>query len=377
MANTTTKLDSARWEVWYWFLRQGLKAGLPFDEKVYGSWGTKAEIETWGFKKWWETRGKEIARRAQSTDPEVVEKTESTITIRFPLSMPSQQVKAKASALVARARGTKRINKGKAPTSFHYTKIKQLQRFLKIDLDKRYSGYALERKGQLLKDRYVRIGEGHAKAVRRYRERADELQKAGASDAGRRYRRRAIRLEEYKSAITDSWNPTAAKEILDLSADKLGRWAVQARLILLNVAKGEFPGADWYGNRRFAAYKQRLKEFGIDEIGASRHKGGAKDQGRKELKRRAEERLAKGLKTGNWSGGRAMGAITGDHRDLMQSLGKHDRALDAMSTSTAQTMKNRISVEVAEARRRKEKKAKQDAQSRATKTGAVPANRNP
>ena len=289
-----TPENSARWETWYWFLRQALKVGLPFDEKAYGSWGSQAEIEAWSFKKWWETRGREIARQSLSTEPEVIERTASSITIRFPLTMPSQAVKARASALVAKARGTTRNHKGKSPSTFHYVKIKQLQRFLKVDLDERYSGLTLEKKGELLKARYQRIGAGHAKAIRKYREKADELKKQGDKGAASRYRRRAISLNDFKAANIDSWDPHLEKEIIDLSADKLGRWAVQARLILLNVARGEFPGSDWYGNRRNEFYKKALREFGLAAIGAPRHRGGARSRGVEDRQKRTLRRIKQG-----------------------------------------------------------------------------------
>jgi hypothetical protein len=285
-----------------------LKVGLPFDEQAYGLWGTQAEIEAWSFKKWWEIRGKEVARRSLSTEPEIVEKTASSITIRFPLTMPSQAVKARASALVAQARGTKRIYNGKSPSTFHYAKIKQLQRFLKIDLDARYAGYTLEKKGELLKARYQRIGAGHAKAVRKYREKAEELQNQGDKKAASRYRRRAISLEDFKAENIDSWNPQTAKEILDLSPDKLGRWAVQARLILFNVARGEFPGSDWYGNRRNGLYKKALSEFGLAAIGSPRNKGGATSRGVEHRKKKASRRIELGAR----AYGRGRGDPVGD-----------------------------------------------------------------
>ena len=283
--------NSARWEIWYWFLRQALKVGLPFDEAAYGAWGTKSEIQSWGFKKWWQARGKEIARQSQVTEPEVVEQTTSTITIRFPLSMPSRVVKAKASSLVAQARGTKRLSQGKRSSNFNYTKIKQLQRFLKIDLDESLANWTVEQKGWLLQGRYERIGAGHSKAIRKYREKADALHKLGDTAAASRYRRRAIKLEEYKAANTDGWDSESAGRVLDLSSEKLGRWAIQARLILLNVAEGEFPGSDWYGSRRYAVYKQRLREFGIQSIGEIRPERTPIGSRKKGEKRKNAERV--------------------------------------------------------------------------------------
>lgn len=291
MATRVTADNSARWEIWYWFLRQALKVGLPFDDAAYGAWGTKAEIESWGFKKWWQTRGKEIARQSQVTEPEIVEQTISTITIRFPLSMPSRVVKAKASSLVAQARGTKRLSKGKRSSNFNYTKIKQLQRFLKIDLDESLANWTVEQKGWLLQGRYERIGAGHSKAIRKYREKADALHKLGDTSGASRYRRRAIKLEEYKAAHTNGWDSDSSGRVIDLSSEKLGRWAIQARLVLLNVAKGEFPGSDWYGSRRYAVYKQRLREFGIQGIGEIRPERAPIGSRKKGEKRKNAERV--------------------------------------------------------------------------------------
>ena len=270
MGTGLTPENSARWEIWYWFLRQALKVGLPFDEAAYGAWGTKAEIESWGFKKWWRARGIEIARQQQVTEPEIVEQTQSTITIRFPLSMPSRVVKAKASSLVARARGTKRPNQGKKTSNFNYTKVKQLQRFLAIDLEEDLSALTLEEKGWLLAQEYKRIGGIHSKSIRTYRDKADALHKAGDRGIASRYRRRAMKLEDYKVSNTDRWDSDSAGKSVERNAEKLGRWAIQARLILLNVARGEFPGSDWYGSRRYAIYKRRLRDFGITSIGAVR-----------------------------------------------------------------------------------------------------------
>lgn len=350
-----THWNSARWETWYWFLRLALKVGLPFDEKAYGSWGTRAEIEAWSFKKWWETRGREIARQSLATEPEVIDKTASTITIRFPLSMSSQAVKAKASALVSRARGTKRIYNGKSPSAFHYTKIKQLQRFLKIDLDERYSGLTLEEKGELLKARYQRIAAGHAKTIKRYRKKAEDLQSGGDRVAANKYRRRAIKLEDYKSTNTDQWDPMVAKEIIDLSADKLGRWAVQGRLILLNVARGDFPGSEWYGNRRNESYKKALRVFGLVAIGSPRHKGGARSKGVGDRKKSASRRI----KQGEVAYGRGGNSPVGDvpqlgklnARVFNDGISVHDR-------SKVLTFKERIKAAVEEAKNRDQKRQK-------------------
>ena len=350
-----TPENSARWETWYWFLRQALKVGLPFDEKAYGSWGTQAEIEAWSFKKWWETRGREIARQSHSTEPEVIERTASSITIRFPLTMSSQAVKARASALVAQARGTKRINKGKSPSTFNYTTIKQLQRFLKIDLDERYSGYTLEQKGEVLKARYQRIGAGHAKAVQKYRKKAEELQLRGAKEAASRYRRRAISLENYKSTHTDNWDPKAVKEIVDLNAHKLGRWAVQARLILLNVAEGEFPGSNWYGNRRHDSYKRALRQFGLPAIGSVRPKGGVISKGVEERKKKASRKIKQGELAYGRGGSNPVGdaPLFGKHNS-----GVFDEDVRVSDRSKILTFQERISAAVDEAKYREQNRLK-------------------
>ena len=286
MTSRVTPDNSARWESWYWFLRQSLKVGLPFNEKAYSGWGTRAEIETWGFKKWWQIRGREIARQSVVSEPEIVEQTPSTITIRFPLSMPSQLVKAKASALVARARGTKRLSKDKPNSKFNYTKIKQIQRFLQLDLDKDFGELTIEEKGLFLGYWYHRIGEMQSKAIQTYRKKAEALQRAGDKESAGRYRRRAIKLEEYKSKNTDNWFEGPDKQFANASAEKLGRWAIQGRIILMNVARGEFPGSNWYGSRRYASYKQRLKEFGIQTIGTTRPERSPRGTRRKTRKTR-------------------------------------------------------------------------------------------
>jgi hypothetical protein len=361
VARNTTKLDSARWEAWYWFLRQAIKLGLPYNETAYREWGTKAELEAWSFQKWWTIRGKEIARRESIKDSEVIEKTESTITIRFPLSMRSAVVKARASALVSKARGTTRIKKETKSSAFQYTTIKQLQRFLKVDLDDRYSELTLAQKGDLLRNNYQKLQKRHLQAITTYRKKADDFQKAGDREAASRYRRRAIALEEYKVANTDRWDPAAIKKVIELYGNKLERWAIQARLILFNTARGSFPGADWYGSKRNAAYKQALVEFGLSRVGFERNKGGGKDRGVAARKKREAERKRRGLKGGYGRGGVSIGEGERDLRGVaVRTRPPHHStaSIAEQDLSKPLTWNDRIGMSVAKTQFEKEKRRK-------------------
>ncbi len=361
MANNTTELDSARWEAWYWFLRQAIKIGLPYNEAAYREWGTKAELEAWSFRKWWTVRGQEIARRSSSNDAEVLEKTESTITIRFPLSMRSSVVKSRASALVSKARGTTRIKKQTQISAFQYTTIKQLQRFLSVDLDHQYAKLTLEQKGDVLRERYRALAKRHVNAINTYRKKAENFQKAGDREAASRYRRRAIALEDYKVANTDRWNPTLTNDVIELYGNKLERWAIQARLILFNVARGSFPGADWYGSKRNAAYKQALVEFGLSRVGFERNKGGGKDRGVAARRKREAERQRRGLKGGYGRGGVSMGEGERDLRGVaIRTRPTHHSTVSIAEQDLSKPLSwnDRIGLSIAKTRFEKEKRTK-------------------
>jgi hypothetical protein len=266
-------------KIWFGLLKMAIQQGLPINEEFYRSWGTREELTSLSFNKWWTLRGKELFEGAV---PKVslVKATPDAVLVRIPTCLNSDQVKKQVSSLMARARGTKRI-KQKAPLGFtgdvKYMRLKQYERYLGVEFDPKNAGKTIEEKTELLRQEYRKIKARLDKQRKTMRE-------AGKGRVAQKFQYRDPDAFDSESEIRKG-----------IDAKKVSRWRLSGKLLLLNVAEGQFPGKGYYGARLSERLTGRLQSLGIENIRTvARHKGGGVTRAQKTL---VQQRHAKVKRT--------------------------------------------------------------------------------
>lgn len=262
-------------KIWFNMLKMAIQHGLPINDEFYREWGTREELASLTFNQWWKQRGKQLFLDAV---PKVsmVEASEEAVVIRIPASLNSVQVKKQVSALIAQQRETKRL-KQKAPLSFvgdvDYRRLRQYERYLKIELDPRNAGKTIEQKTELLRNDY-------RKTKARMDKQRKTLRERGNSSAAKKFLVRELDAFGSEAQIRKG-----------IDAKKVSRWRLSGKLLLLNAAEGQFPGKDYYGARLAERLRTRLARLGLKDIGSVvRNKGGGVTRSQKTL---VEERRTK------------------------------------------------------------------------------------
>ena len=294
VTTSPNRTESCRWEwrvrdgyaVKYWFSKNLVsipKAGdspwsAEFDAKFYEPWGAKQELLTLSFNRWWETRGRDLFERGIPR-VKLVTSSEEAVTVRIPTSINSAEVKKQVISLMTAQRGTKRL-KRKAPLGFtgniKLNTLQQYERYLEIELDPSNRGKTVEEKTEQLRKKHRDIAAKLSK------------QKETMAQAGIKYVKGKPLGKWLKARDPDSFDmykdengqlkKISEKEIRKgINAKKVSRWRLSGKLLLLNVAGGKFPGADYYGEGLEKKLQARLKEFGLQDIGqVVRNKGGGR-----------------------------------------------------------------------------------------------------
>ena len=294
-----TNIGSVR--VWFRFLQQAIRHRVPIDEKFYEQWGTKEQLRKLRFNTWWEARGRDLFANAVPKI-ELVATSREAVIVRIPTSIGSAELTKQVVALLNAQRGAKGLRR-KPPLSFT-GKIKlatlvQYQRYLAIDLDPLNAGKTIEQKTEQLRKVYRDIG------VKL------DNQKASMANKGVKYvkNRPLGKWLKYRDPDSFEMYKDENKKLRKLSereirkginSKKISRWRLSGKLLLLNVAEGEFPGTGYYGAGLEKKLKARLKEFGLQDIGLIvRNKGGGQkkeDLTRVRIRRTEKERESQSLK---------------------------------------------------------------------------------
>jgi hypothetical protein len=248
-------------KIWFGLLKQAIRQGLPINEEFYRSWGTRDEISTLTFNRWWKLRGQALFESALPVVT-LCEASDDAVTVRIPTTLNAVQVKQQVSALMTKHRGTKRLKK-KPVFGFvgdvNYKRLKQYERYLEIEFDRRFAGRTIEEKTEALRDVYRRI-----KA--RLEKQKITMQKAGKAQVSKLFNFRDPDSFGSESQIRKG-----------IDAKKVSRWRLSGKLLLLNVAEGEFPGRGYYGAQLAKKLRSRLDHIGLEDIGGSiRNKGGGR-----------------------------------------------------------------------------------------------------
>jgi len=273
---------------WYYFLKEAIKSGVPVNWAAYEQWGTPAELGSWSFNKWWTTRGQQIALDTNRREARVTRTTRTTITIEFPISMTSKEVRAQASAAVAKVR-REMSAKALMPRDkrFNYKNFKVLEKVLSLDANPLMAGSTHESRNRALAELFRKQGEVNKKRLSTLRQRAKEFDLIFRRDGRREdqemaalYRRRAGSLENWIKRQEGQWVILENQELLAADPSlqkKLYRWSTQARILMFNAAAGDFTGDGWYGDE-IGAHLARLNRKTRAKAGSvERNKGGKND----------------------------------------------------------------------------------------------------
>jgi hypothetical protein len=265
-------------KIWFGLLKLAIAQGLPINEPFYRSWGTRDELAKLTFNRWWLATGKSLFQGSTPTIS-LVEASEDFVTVKIPTSLTAVQVKQQVSELVTNHRGTKRL-KTKPPWAFvgdvNYKRLKQYERYLGIEFDPRNAGKTVEEKTELLRNAYRKI-------KTRLDKQKKTLTASGKKDVARRLFYRDPDSFGSKLEIRKG-----------IEAKKVNRWKLSGKILLLNVAEGEFPGHDYYGAQLAERLRGRLDRLGLDDIGAAvRNKGGGRKKPVRKSKAEAEAQSLK------------------------------------------------------------------------------------
>jgi len=75
--------------------------------------------------------------------------------------------------------------------------------------------------------------------------------------------------------------------IKGIDAKKVSRWRLSGKLLLLNVAEGQFPGGGYYGSQLAKRLKNLLAKIGLEDIGTTqRNLGGGRTKAQLSLVKR-------------------------------------------------------------------------------------------
>ena len=280
-------------KIWFGLLKLAIRQGIPINESFYKSWGTKQQLAALSFNKWWKERGKALFESAIPV-VSLVEANDEAVTVRIPTSLNAVQVKRQVSALMTKHRGTKRL-KQRTPMGFvgdvNYKRLKQYERYLEIEFDPKNAGRTVEEKTEALRNVYRKI-------KGRLEKQKSTMQKAGNSRISAKFKFRDPDTFDSESKLRKG-----------IDAKKVSRWRLSGKILLLNVAEGEFPGKGYYGAQLAKKLRNRLDKMGLEDIGTvARHKGGGRTKaeltlvksGKTKAQREAESLKAYGKsKSGN------------------------------------------------------------------------------
>jgi stalled ribosome alternative rescue factor ArfA len=269
---------------WFFFLQQAIKAGIEVNSDAYREWGTLKELRSITFYRWWSTRGEQIARRHTETLAKVLDVNSSGVTIHFPFSLNSRQVKAAASALVTKSRESAQVKVRAQTKGFDYKQFKLFEKVLELELDMKSDGLTYAKKAALLSDLFKKRSEVNKKALGTYRQRATDFETLWKRDGKaidrktmEMYRRRAASLSEFIRQRESEWGTTEQNELVGADSamvKKMWRWGAQAKMLMLNAAEGQFVGEGWYGERIGEQLKVKEGKFSKKAASVKRNAGG-------------------------------------------------------------------------------------------------------
>ena len=246
-------------KLWFDYLQLAWSVGLEVDWKFYEPWGTREELTSLKFNTWWLRRGRDLFEKDAVIADKVVlvERLDAEVVLRVPLGIRLDDVKAQVRDIVLKSRKAVRLgSKGRFAVTgqVNYKTLAQYKRFLEVDIGWGDEQTTVAEKAAELVRRYQKI---HEKGVKQRK----TLRSMGKAKAASRFH-------------TRDPEELTRKDIGRINPQRVSRWRLSGKHILLNVAEGKFPGDGYYGPRLRDRLLERLKPLGLLELDWGNRKGG-------------------------------------------------------------------------------------------------------
>lgn len=230
--------------VWFRYLQLAVIANEPIAWDIYAAWGTPEELATISFHKWWKLRGADIFT-PKPKRIELVEKTDDSIIVTIPFGLTREQTHSQLNELLSQHSPT-----GSTTSSLEFVptgrvntdSLTRYQRMLEIDLNPSTAGQPFKKKLTTLQERYARNDARLRK------------QQATMKSKGSRKRLRLPKIDKLKGREKDS------KRIYIFTDERVAhRWLAQAKIVMKNVASGQFPGSGYYQKKGEPSLGKRVR----------------------------------------------------------------------------------------------------------------------
>lgn len=251
------RYSSGTYKLWFGYLQLAIRSGVPINEKYYSNWGTPAELEGMTFNRWWRERGKAMFAFDQDERQRAVtvERTGAGyVVLKVATDVEMDFVKRRVGEIVRQYRGKRRtrsFSRYKPTSQVNYKTLAVYKRLLEIHLAQRQTALSLGEKISLLKETYAKIH-------KRMKKQRETLRRQGE-----RGRRLAGRWRSHEPDAFDTVDDAANIDLKSFSPKKAHRWVVSGQLVMLNVAKGQFPGDGYYGRGIAGRLRNRRRAVGL------------------------------------------------------------------------------------------------------------------
>lgn len=236
--------------LWYRFLQLALREDLAVNWDVYRSWGTKDEILRTPFNTWWKARGHQLFATQQRL--ELVKKETDALLVRIPYAMSSGAARSELAVMLKlnRPRGAVRTGGRFTPTGMiKFNVLNQYQRLLSIRLSERATRHPETEEPPIT-------------------DALHKLERLYEKNAARISKQRATLIDRGKKHLATKFSARRAQELRSkreregaIDPKKAYRWLQQAELVMHNVARGEFPGTNYYRRKGGTSIGTMLKKL--------------------------------------------------------------------------------------------------------------------
>ena len=217
--------------IWYRYLQLAIKTDQPINWNYYKDWGDKETISSTSFNKWWKEKGKDLFTPTP-LEVKQISSDEEFVTVRIPLNIRREDAYSQIGEILRenQSKGSVSSLLKYAPTGrVNATTLIRYQRILEIDLSPKFQGEPFKVKAEALLNLYEKNKEKLIKQANTLRTKNKRMMIKLPNTSKLKGKERATK-NEY--------------QMIDIRVAH--RWLTQGRKVLENVAKGEFPGKDYY-----------------------------------------------------------------------------------------------------------------------------------
>jgi len=218
-------------KVWYRYLQLAIKTNQPINWAYYKDWGDEETISSTTFNRWWKEKGKDLFTPTP-LEVEQVSSDDGYVTVRIPLAIRKEDAYSQIGEILKdnQSKGSISTMLKYAPTGrINPNTLIRYQRILEIDLNPKNQGKPFKVKAEALLKLYEKNKERLIKQATTLRAKNKRMMIKLPNTSKLKGKERATK-NEY--------------QMIDIRVAH--RWLTQGRKVLKNVAKGEFPGCDYY-----------------------------------------------------------------------------------------------------------------------------------